>query len=236
MNRSIASMAADPLQYDSDELFWEKEGSKDNFNRRLYLECLEPFLSTVKGESVLDLGCGHGWLCEEVANHGGVPLGLDPSIKNITVAHDTYPSLEFIQASLQDFKQNKRFDSIMAVMVLEHFLDLEKTFKQVAGLLKPNGQFVTIIGDFDKFTNSQSGHPTTKENLDSGEVAIRVDYGDRIGIMCDIMRTVERVERSAIQAGLTLHKHDPILPPSWHPRYETYKDKPIFHLLTFTVS
>ena len=233
MNNSIAGIAADPLQYDRDELIWTSEGSKDNNNRRLYLECLQPLLKTVKDKYVLDLGCGQGWFCDEIVKHGGRVLGLEPSMKNIQLARDTYPKIEFVHSSLQDFKSNRSFDVIVAIMVLEHFLDLEMAFKQLFKLMKPKSQFITIVGDFNKFTNSNSEHPTIKEVIGPGEVAIKVDYGDRAGIMCDIIRKVGHYVQAANEVGLKLQRHKPIMPPSWHPRYETYRGKPIFHLLTF---
>ncbi len=233
MPETIADIATDPRQYDRDELIWASEGSKGNWNRKLYLEFLQPTLKTVDNLNVLDIGCGQGWLCEEIAQHGGKPLGLDPSAKNIKLARATYPELSFVELSLQDFERTKQFDVSLAIMVLEHFQDIDKTFAQVAETLKPEGQFVTIVGDFTKFTTSDR-HPLEKEVINHDEIAIRVDYGLRAGVMCDIMRTHERHIAAAKQAGLTLAKHTPITPPPGHPRYEAFKDRPIFHLLEFT--
>lgn len=233
MADTIATIAADPLQYDRDELIWTAEGSKDNFNRKLYLIALQPMLDSVAGKRVLDIGCGQGWLCDEIAEHGGEPLGIEPSAKNVRAAHATYPELQIEQTSLKDFKTDMQFDIATAIMVLEHFLDLEAAMRKVAMMLKPDGRFIAIVGDFDKFTNSSSHHPMEKETLGKGEVATRIDYGERAGIMCDIIRTVSRYEAIAKKAGLGLIHQTPILPEVWHPRYATHKDKPLFHLLEF---
>lgn len=233
MNERIADIAADPLQYDRDELVWTNEGTKYAANRQLYLEALRPLLGTMSGESVLDIGCGQGWLCHEVSQHGGRPLGLEPSSRNVNAAHDSYPQLRFVQASLQEFTTDKQFDSVLAIMVLEHFLDLEAAFTKIVKLLKPSGRFVTIVGDFDKFTRGRREYPFETEPLGPGEVATRTDYGERAGVLCDINRTVGRYVQVAKQTGLTLQDSDPILPAPWHPRYNTHKDKPLFHLLKF---
>lgn len=234
-DRTIVSVASDPQQYDQDEVEWSSEGSKDNPNRKLYLQVLEPILKTLPDKVVLDIGCGQGWLCDEIAKHGGKPFGIEPSARNVQAAHETYPGLEIINVSLQDFETDKRFDIAFAIMVLEHFLDLENALKKIVSLLKPDGHFITIVGDFDKFTHEVGHHPMTKETLGPGEVATRVDYGKDGGVLCDIIRTVNRYEEIAKRAGLTL-QHQPIQPAQWHPRYATHKDKPIFHLLDFEAS
>lgn len=234
MTQSIADIAADPLQYDRDDLIWTAEGSKDNFNRKLYLEALQPTLASIKGQDVLDIGCGQGWLCDEIAKHGGNPVGIEPSAKNVEAAHATYPNLKIEEISLQDFETDQPFNVATGVMILEHFLDIDETMQKIASLLKTNGQFIAIVGDFDKFTDEHSHHPMEKEVMREGEVATRVDYGARAGIMCDIIRTIDRYEKAARQAGLALTDQKPLLPKAWHPRYQTHKGKPLFHLLAFT--
>jgi len=233
MTQTIAAIASDPLQYDRDELIWTAEGSKDNFNRKLYLMALKPMLDSIADKYVLDIGCGQGWLCDEVAKHGGEPLGIEPSAKNVQAARAAYPELKIQQAALGDFETAKPFDVAAAIMVLEHFLDLEAALRKVAAVLNPDGRFITIVGDFDKFTNGRNHHPMEKEVLGKGEVATRIDYGERAGIMCDIVRTVGRYEELAHKAGLRLANQTPILPEPWHPRYEAYKGRTLFHLLEF---
>jgi predicted TPR repeat methyltransferase len=233
MNQSIADVAADPLQYDRDELSWADEGTKKSPYRQLFLEVLQPTLKGLQGKSVIDIGCGTGWLCEEIMRNNGKPFGLEPSVKNVQIANELYPKLTMVKSSLQDFETNERFDAVLAVMVLEHFLDIDSSFNKVASLLKPRGIFTAIVADFAKSTDENSHHPLEKEPLGLDEVAVRIDYGANVGILCDIVRTTARYERAGTLAGLTLRNHEPVLPPAWHPRFSTHQGQPIFHLLEF---
>lgn len=229
----IASTASDPLQYDRDDLIWTAEGRKDNFNRQLYLEALRPTLREIGGKRVLEIGCGQGWLCDEIVRHGGEAVGIEPSAKNIQASRDKYPKLRVEHTSLEGFRTDERFDTATAIMVLEHFLDLEEAMRKIAVLLESSGRFIAIVGDFDKFTVGRKHRPMETEPLARGEVATRVDYGERVGILCDIVRTIDRYDEIATRAGLTLSNQTPLLPKPGHPRYETHKGKPLFHLLEF---
>jgi trans-aconitate methyltransferase len=233
MSKSIVDIASDPLQYDLDELIWTDEGNKSNPNRKLYLIALKPLLKTVLGLNVLDVGCGQGWLCDEIVKNGGIALGIEPSSKIVQIARIDYPDIRVIRSSLQDFHTDQRFSVITAVMVLEHFKDLENALNKINTLLELNGRFITIVGDFDKFTDEKGHHPMEKQTLRNDEVATRVNFGDRAGIMCDIIRTVDRYIELAYKANLKLNAHTPIMPEPWHPRYTTHKGSPIFHLIEF---
>lgn len=119
----IAEIATDPLQYDRPELNWDVEGGKDNHNRRLFREVLEPILHEVAGKQVLDIGCGQGWLCAEVANRGGVPTGIDPSEKSSQLAARLFPGVKIIRSSLEGYTPHGQFD-ISFLLMVEAYLDL----------------------------------------------------------------------------------------------------------------
>lgn len=232
MNRHIADIAADPLQYDSNELIWETEGRKNSPNRRMFLLYLQPLLSSIPGKRVIDIGCGQGWLCDEIKQNGGDPLGLDPSTKNIQTARTLYPNIVFINKSLQEYIPKKLFDIAFMVMV-ETFLDIEKEFKRVAKMLKKDGTFIIIVSDFERSTHIHRDYNLEIESIGPEEVAIKINSGSRFGTLCDIIRTIKKYKQAANNAGFTIQRHTPILPPTWHPRHKTHKNKVLFHLLEF---
>jgi ubiquinone/menaquinone biosynthesis C-methylase UbiE len=53
-----------------------------------------------KGKRVLELGCGTGSLLNSLSPSYGV--GVDLSEKNILIAQEDYPNLEFIHADMED--------------------------------------------------------------------------------------------------------------------------------------
>ncbi len=228
----IVDIASDPLQYDRNELRWMHEGSKSSPNRRIFLEYLQPVLRGSEGKNVLDIGCGLGWLCNEALEHGGRATGIDPSAKNIQAARKLYPTISYLQTSLQDYIAEEQFDLALLIMV-ETFMDLDAAFQKIFQLLRPGGLFVTIVSDFDRSTTSHQDYYPEIEKLGAQEAAIRIDSGKRFGVLCDIIRTVDLYERTAQNTDFSLESHKAILPKQWHPRYESNKGKPLFHLLQF---
>jgi SAM-dependent methyltransferase len=237
MNKPISQLAVDPLQYDGDEILWGEEGHGLSPVRRMFLERLAPFLDGVAGKDVLDLGCGQGWLCDELASRGVNVLGIDPSQKNVRAAAGQYPNIRFVRSDLQSYQSAETFDLITAVMVFEHFPKLQESFEKVKTLLKSNGSVLMITGDFDKFTHPRHGYTVETEELLPGEVATRTDYGERAGVIYDINRTTERFIEVAQRTGFSLRTHEPIAAPEWllkeQPRYAIHNGKPLFHLLNF---
>lgn len=228
---SIVRTATDPLQYDSNEVIWEEEGSPTSPNRRLFLEYLRPALKKQKMKRVIDIGCGQGWLCDEVTRFEGWPLGLDPSTRCIKRALSLYPDLEVCRLPLQAFHTNEKFDTAFMIMV-ENFLNLDLMFKEVRKLLKPGGQLILIMSDFKRSTSGLD-HKIEKEVVDKDTVAIRIECPDRFGVLCDIIHPLKSYKEAAKSAGFNLKQHTKILPRIWHPRYKSHKGKPLFHLLEF---
>jgi 2-polyprenyl-3-methyl-5-hydroxy-6-metoxy-1,4-benzoquinol methylase len=228
---SIIQTAMDPLQYDSAAVHWQLEGSRMSANRRLFLEYLRPALSDVSGRRAIDIGCGLGWLCEEIGSSGGRPTGIDPSGKLLSLARSLAPDLELHQESLQTFRSGERYDMAFMVMV-ETFLDMRKMFHKARQLLKPGGHLVLIVDDFERSIKGLD-HKFQYEVVDEETVAIRIESPERFGIICDIIHPIHSYIRAAGDVGLSLYHHTNIVPRAWHPRYEEHKGKPLFHLLEF---
>ena len=96
--------------------------------------------------SALEVGCGGGILCEEIARMGFKTTGMDPSHEALKTArahaenaglkidymHGSGEKLPFADAS---------FDVVFCCDVLEHVSDLEKVIAEIRRVLKPGGRF-----------------------------------------------------------------------------------------------
>ena len=61
-------------------------------------QIIEPLLVRIgnpRSMSVLDLGCGQGWLCNELSKRGSNVIGVDGSDRLIDRARGLFPLLEF---------------------------------------------------------------------------------------------------------------------------------------------
>jgi 2-polyprenyl-6-hydroxyphenyl methylase/3-demethylubiquinone-9 3-methyltransferase len=102
---------------------------------------------SLKGLSVLDVGCGGGLLAEPMARLGAHVTGIDASGETIDIARQhakaSHLSIDYAVASVEDLvRQKKTYDMITALEVAEHVADMESFFNGLAKLLKPDGLLV----------------------------------------------------------------------------------------------
>ena len=100
-------------------------------------------------QPILEVGCGGGLICEQLAQRGAKMVGIDPSQGALDAAashaeeyglgqHIHYQqgyaeSLPFAESS---------FSAIVCFDVLEHVRDLKATIKEITRVLAPGGVFV----------------------------------------------------------------------------------------------
>ncbi|MFQ3619639.1 MAG: bifunctional 2-polyprenyl-6-hydroxyphenol methylase/3-demethylubiquinol 3-O-methyltransferase UbiG [Spirochaetales bacterium] len=105
----------------------------------------EEYLST-EGLHVLDIGCGGGFLTEEIAKYGLKPVGIDPSSPSLDQARkhaaELQLQIEYLEGVGESlpFRDNS-FDIVFCCDVLEHVNDYEKVLDEVTRVLKPWGWF-----------------------------------------------------------------------------------------------
>jgi len=104
-------------------------------------------LDSLKGLSVLDVGCGGGLLCEPLARLGAQVTGLDPAQATIAAAqsHAGAQNLEvrYRAARVEDLAgEPDRFDAVLVMEVVEHVPDVPAFLGTCAGLLKPSGLMI----------------------------------------------------------------------------------------------
>jgi 2-polyprenyl-6-hydroxyphenyl methylase/3-demethylubiquinone-9 3-methyltransferase len=99
-----------------------------------------------RGSAALEVGCGGGILCEEIARMGFSATGIDPSAQSLHIAikHAGNSGLEikYEEGSGEDipFRDNT-CDVVFCCDVLEHVRDLPKVISEISRVLKPGGVF-----------------------------------------------------------------------------------------------
>lgn len=93
--------------------------------------------------SVLDVGCGGGILSESMARMGLNVVGIDPCQENIQVAQLHAEKVEldikYVCTSIEKMSDNKKYDIILLMEVIEHVDDLKFFINKTLRLLKPGG-------------------------------------------------------------------------------------------------
>ncbi|MCW8962197.1 MAG: class I SAM-dependent methyltransferase [Gammaproteobacteria bacterium] len=147
-------MDKDMLFRKSPEKFWNLIASKyaaspisDIAAYEKKIEKLKSYLSPEY--HVLDIGCGTGTQCDDLANNVKHVTGIDISSKLLAVAEHRkaerkIENVEFIQTTVFDERfEPGSFDLITAFYVLHFYEDIDEVVRRIYSLLKPDGLFVS---------------------------------------------------------------------------------------------
>lgn len=99
-------------------------------------------LDRFDARTVLDVGCGNGWLTAALARCAFDVTGMDNSESGIAIARRNHPDVPFL---LDDAMQpprpelRGRYDAVVAVEVIDHVAQPRQLLRQVRQLLRPGG-------------------------------------------------------------------------------------------------
>ncbi len=230
--------ATDPHQYDNKENGWSLQPTGlDSPLSAMYWEYFSPYAVNWKGKDLLELGCGTGWLLD-LALHAGVKsaIGIDPSKINLELSRKCYPHLDVVRSSLEDFYTNKKFDIVLAVMVLVHIADIEVAFKKIASFLKPNGEFQILVPNYDYYKKPRFDYEIFFENVSDNEYAILIKRPGFLEL-ADVVRKVEKYEAVGKRLGFNLVENLSLFPTKQYmhqlPQYKQFEEVVMYHLLRF---
>ncbi len=185
----------------SPEKFWNLIASKyaaspisDIAAYEKKIEKIKTYLSPEN--HVLDIGCGTGTQCGDLANNVKQVTGIDISSKLLAIAvqrkaEREIENVEFIQTTVFDERfEPGSFDVVMAFYVLHFFEDIDEVVRRIYGLLKPDGLFVletACLGEKGKILGNF------------------VRLAGKLGFLPLInLLTTRRIEQALEQAGLSI--------------------------------
>jgi 2-polyprenyl-6-hydroxyphenyl methylase/3-demethylubiquinone-9 3-methyltransferase len=103
-------------------------------------------VGSLKGKTVLDIGCGGGLLAEPLTRLGAKVTGLDASAEAIRAAktHAKTGGLEigYHTGTIESLPKNMRFDVVLASEILEHVADAGLFVREATKRVKPDGMFI----------------------------------------------------------------------------------------------
>lgn len=125
---------------------WERVADKyDTVWSSSTRQFIPPLLEAaeVSGKSsILDVGCGPGYVAAAAAERGATPIGLDFSKEMIAIARKTFPQIEFREGDAQNLPfAEASFDRVLSNFALLHLAAPERACAEACRVLKPGGQF-----------------------------------------------------------------------------------------------
>src|SRR5947209_6404683 len=92
--------------------------------------------------SILDVGCGPGYVSAAATERGASSTGLDFSAEMIAIAKKKFPGIEFREGDAQNLPfGDASFDRVVANFALLHLASPERAMSEAARVLKPGGRF-----------------------------------------------------------------------------------------------
>ncbi|QJD96905.1 methyltransferase domain-containing protein [Mucilaginibacter robiniae] len=103
-------------------------------------------LNAKPGERILDIGCGTGYLTQQIQSQGAEVQGTDYSPEMIAQAKANYPNVDFAVTDASNFKVDEPFNAIFSNAALHWIHNQDGLMQSVYQALKPGGRFVAEMG------------------------------------------------------------------------------------------
>ncbi len=94
------------------------------------------------GSVVVDLACGTGDLCRDLAGAGHIPLGVDLSIGMLGHARTTAPLVQGDGTALP--LPDRSVDGVVSGFALRNFVSLPPVFSELARVVRPGGRVALL--------------------------------------------------------------------------------------------
>ena len=129
------------------ESYWREGLWTDNPYERWKLERVKRTVASVGPKArVLDVGCGDGWVLQELTGLGALGLGLEMSDEAVVRARAR--GVEAVRADVDGGKlpvDNGAFDVVLCLDVLEHLFAPERLLAEMRRVVAPSGRVVLAV-------------------------------------------------------------------------------------------
>jgi ubiquinone/menaquinone biosynthesis C-methylase UbiE len=178
---------------------------------------IKSLISSLKGKSVLDLGCGDGNFAKYCIDHGAINVvGVDISSNMINQAkvENGHEKIEYVCMPIEELEiPNEKFDRIISSLAIHYIEDYPELLKKVNGLLHENGEFifstehpiVTARKEMNNWVKDKNGNKLHWALDDYHEEGKREQQWYTDGVI-KYHRTISSILNGLIEAGFTIEK------------------------------
>ena len=130
--------------------------ASENYWFRRHEAAYESLLPHLRGQLVLEIGCGEGYGAALIATVARRVVGLDYDEVTTDHAAATYPQAAFVRANLAALPvRQSAFDAVASLQVIEHVWDHERFLSECARALRPGGMLIVTTPNRLTFSPGQ---------------------------------------------------------------------------------
>lgn len=123
-------------------------GEGSEYHRQVVLPGVKKLLGEVKGTRILDVACGQGVLCRQMALLEADVSGVDASLELIQMARErSAQKIHYYVGDARelDFLAAGAFDAATCVLAIQNIHPIQGVFDTVARRLRIGGRFVVVM-------------------------------------------------------------------------------------------
>ena len=123
------------------------DNDKDFSLKYVTAPCILRNLAEDSPNRVIDVGCGTGFITNQISQNCDYCCGIDISAKSIELAKNKYRSknLKFVNTTISDFNPNNKFDACVANMVFMTDPEWVSSIQQIYKVLNDNAYLLIMI-------------------------------------------------------------------------------------------
>jgi SAM-dependent methyltransferase len=134
------------------------------------LDRMEIPVSLLKGDTVLDVGCGLGHLYYALKGKVTQYVGVDASPFMLKKAREFFPEADFREGDVYNLSEFPLADTVYSISLLIHLPSIEEPIKQLWNRTKKRCVFLIPLGRKEQIKEPEPGliiHQTSFNTLDS---------------------------------------------------------------------
>jgi len=128
---------------------WYDEHLKDDdtYHAQVVVPNLIRLVNLKKQESLLELGCGQGFVIEKFLNQSKHLTGIDIGKELIDIAKNKNKTITYSVGSAEDpqILSGQSFDVIMVILAIQNMKHLNFVVENISRLLKPGGRVYLVL-------------------------------------------------------------------------------------------
>jgi len=122
------------------------------------------YLNVTSGKTLLDIGCGTGYLLKAADQRGLETYGVDISDEAVKITKKNSPNSKIIVGKGEELEFPPLFfDYVTCIGALEHFLDMELSIKEMLRVAKKGALFCIVVPNINFFVWKIGGIKGTEQ-------------------------------------------------------------------------